>query len=77
MRIKWEESIYDVLEKENDDQSLKIQLSDGTIKWLDISEVDEIEIECNRCNKEKFVENGTWALDGNMCKSCYCAYQGG
>jgi len=77
MRIKWEESIYDVLEKENDDQSLKIQLSDGTIKWLDISEVDEIEIECNNCDEEVFVENGTWALEAGLCEKCYCEYQGG
>lgn len=77
MRIKWKESTYDVLEKKDDDQKLKIQLSDGTLKWLDISDVDYIEIECNQCDEEKFVENGTWALDAGMCETCYCAYQGG
>ena len=34
-------------------------------------------IECSECEKEVFVENGTWALDKGMCEPCYAWYQGG
>jgi len=34
-------------------------------------------INCSECGKDKWVEEGTWALDKGMCEPCYCAYKGG
>ncbi len=34
-------------------------------------------INCTECGKDKWVEEGTWALDKGMCEPCYCAYEGG
>ena len=77
MRIKYKDIIYDVLERAGEeDQLLRVKMK-SVFEWLLLSDVDEIEIECEQCNEEKFVENGTWALDNNMCETCYCAYQGG
>jgi hypothetical protein len=77
MRVKWQEVIYDVLERDKGDEMLKLDFGNGEFTWLHITDIDEIEIECNKCDEEKLVENGTWALDAGMCETCYCAYQGG
>lgn len=32
---------------------------------------------CKECCEFKSVEEGTWAIDNDMCEQCWCEYNGG
>jgi formylmethanofuran dehydrogenase subunit E len=59
------------------------------LAWMAGKSIEEVEeeapgeregyelINCVECGEDKYVEEGTWALDKGMCEPCYCAYEGG
>ncbi|EJV61786.1 hypothetical protein IEO_03081 [Bacillus wiedmannii] len=54
-----------------------IEIVEDFANWVSEEDIDELEIDCSECGEERWVETGTWALDKEICETCYCAYQGG
>lgn len=49
----------------------------GGSQWVDEDDTNEVLFECDECDRETWVEAGTWALDRGFCYSCNCKYEGG
>lgn len=76
MQVRFGGVIYSATKIGNELYSLVYNDKGDTVE-VHSDEISEVEIECKVCDKDKWVENGIWALHYGMCERCYCKYQGG